>query len=75
MVSDFYEGGSEAMLVARVRALVGQQTKVLGLAALDSQARPSYDRVMAQRLVDAGAEIAAMTPGELAGWLAQVIRS
>ena len=75
VVSDFYEGASEAVLVARVRALTGQRTKVLGLAALDSQARPAYDRAMAQRLVEAGAEIAAMTPGELAGWLAHVIRS
>lgn len=75
LVSDFYEGGSPALLVSRVRALTGQRTKVLGLAALDSDARPAFDRAMAQRLVDVGAEIAAMTPGELAGWLAQVIRS
>ncbi|GAB6842842.1 Mg-chelatase subunit ChlD [Methylorubrum rhodinum] len=75
MISDFYEGASEAVLVARVKALAGQRTRVLGLAALDSQARPDYDRAMARRLVEAGAEIAAMTPGELAGWLAQVVRS
>ncbi|MGF3023126.1 VWA domain-containing protein [Methylobacterium aquaticum] len=74
VISDFYEGASEAVLVARVRALSGQRTRVLGLAALDSQARPDYDRAMARRLVEAGAEIAAMTPGELAGWLAQVVR-
>jgi hypothetical protein len=30
---------------------------------------------MAQRLVAAGAEIGAMTPGELAGWLAAAIRA
>lgn len=74
VISDFYEGASEAVLVARVRALSGQRTRVLGLAALDSQAQPDYDRAMARRLVEAGAEIAAMTPGELAGWLAQVVR-
>jgi uncharacterized protein with von Willebrand factor type A (vWA) domain len=75
VISDFYEGASDAVLVARVKALVGQRTRVLGLAALDSQAKPDYDRAMAKRLVEAGAEIAAMTPGELAGWLAQVVRS
>ncbi|WP_232630601.1 VWA domain-containing protein [Methylobacterium sp. Leaf118] len=75
VISDFYEGASEAVLVARVKALAGQRTRVLGLAALDAQARPDYDRAMARRLVEAGAEVAAMTPGELAGWLAQVVRS
>ncbi|WP_342152885.1 VWA domain-containing protein [Methylorubrum sp. SB2] len=75
VISDFYEGASEAVLVAQVRALASQRTRVLGLAALDSQAKPDFDRVMARRLVEAGAEIAAMTPGELAGWLAQVVRS
>ena len=75
VISDFYEGASEAVLVARVRALAGQRTRVLGLAALDSQARPDYDRAMSKKLVEAGAEIAAMTPCELAGWLAQVVRN
>ena len=74
LISDFYEGASEAMLVARVKALTSQRTLVLGLAALDQNANPSYDRAMAQRLVAAGAEIGAMTPGELAGWLAQKIK-
>ncbi|PZO78167.1 MAG: hypothetical protein DI629_12630 [Mesorhizobium amorphae] len=74
LISDFYEGSSEAMLVQRVRALTGQRTLVLGLAALDSEAKPAFDRQMAQRLVAAGAEVGAMTPGELAGWLATKIR-
>ena len=74
IISDFYEGASEAMLVQRVAALTGQRTLVLGLAALDSAAQPSYDRETARKLVAAGAEVGAMTPGELAGWLAEKIR-
>ena len=74
LISDFYEGASGAMLVRRVKALTSQRTLVLGLAALDQNANPSYDREMAQRLVAAGAEVGAMTPGELAGWLAQKIK-
>jgi hypothetical protein len=73
IISDFYEGASAAMLVQRVAALTGQRTRVLGLAALDSEAKPSYDRAMAAKLVAAGAEVGAMTPGELAGWLAEKI--
>lgn len=74
LISDFYEGASEALLVQRVKALTGQRTLVLGLAALDSKAEACFDREMARRLVEAGAEVGAMTPGELAGWLAQKIR-
>jgi len=73
IISDFYEGTSEAMLVQRVAALTGQRTRVLGLAALDSEAKPNYDRATAAKLVAAGAEVGAMTPGELAGWLADKI--
>lgn len=73
LISDFYEGGSEAHFVSLVAQLAAQRTKVLGLAALDGQAEPSFDRDMARRLVAAGAEIGAMTPGELAGWLADVM--
>ncbi|HCS1370220.1 TPA: VWA domain-containing protein, partial [Shigella flexneri] len=49
--------------------------KVLGLAALDSTATPCYDRDTAQALVNVGAQIAAMTPGELASWLAENLQS
>ena len=74
IVSDFYEGGSAYELVRRVKALVESRVKVLGLAALDSTANPAYDRDMAMRLVNAGAKIGAMTPGELASWLAENVR-
>lgn len=75
LISDFFEGASEALLINRVRELTAQKTLVLGLAALDSQAKPNYDRSMAARLVAAGAEVGAMTPGNLAAWLAEKIRS
>lgn len=75
LISDFYEGSSEEILVQRVKALASQRTLVLGLAALDSKAQPEFDRDMARRLVEAGAEVGAMTPGELAGWLASKIRA
>ena len=75
LVSDFYEGGSEYDLVRRVKALTGSGVKVLGLAALDSQATPAYDREMAARLVNAGAQIGAMTPGQLAAWLAEKVQA
>lgn len=74
LVSDFYEGGSPGELVSRVHALCESGAKVLGLAALDSDANPNYDREMAARLVRAGAQIGAMTPGQLAVWLAEKVQ-
>lgn len=75
LVSDFYEGGSESELVRRVKALVESGAKVLGLAALDSKAEPAFDREMAARLVREGAQVGAMTPGQLAGWLAEKVQA
>ena len=74
LVSDFFEGGSPGELVQRVKALNEGGTKVLGLAALDAQAEPAYDREMAARLVAVGAQVGAMTPGQLAGWLAEKVQ-
>ncbi|MEV4279335.1 VWA domain-containing protein [Actinoplanes xinjiangensis] len=71
VVSDFFEGGSEAGLVRAVKDLVEQGSIVLGLAALDENADPAYDRACAQKLADAGAWVGAMTPGELAGFVAE----
>jgi Mg-chelatase subunit ChlD len=71
LVSDFYEGMPEYQLVSLTRALVAQGTKVLGLAALNDRAEADFDRALAQRLADAGAHIGAMTPGQLAAWLAE----
>lgn len=75
LVSDFYEGGSPGELVRRVKALVEAGVKVLGLAALDAEAYPAYDHEMAARLVQQGAHVGAMTPGQLAVWLAEKIQA
>jgi hypothetical protein len=74
IVSDFYEGMSEHVLLAHVRALVAQGSTVLGLAALDERADPVFDRELAGKLVEAGAHVGAMTPGQLAAWLAEKLK-
>lgn len=73
VITDFYEGGDPYRLERTVKGLVEQGTHVLGLAALDEDATPQYDRQLAQRLADVGAHVGAMTPGELAGFLADTI--
>jgi Mg-chelatase subunit ChlD len=71
VISDFFEGGNANRLVREVGGLVEQGTHVLGLAALDEEANPSYHRELAQRLVAVGAHVGAMTPGELAEFVAE----
>ncbi len=73
LVTDFYEGGSPAALVRLIGQMADQGTKVLGLAALDIDAEPFYDRDIAEQCAAAGAYIGAMTPGELAAFVAETI--
>jgi Mg-chelatase subunit ChlD len=74
LISDFYEGGDAQRLLRTTEALCGQGTKVLGLAALDPEANPVYDRDLAQQLVNLGAQVGAMTPGALASWIAEQVQ-
>ncbi|MEV6276148.1 VWA domain-containing protein [Nocardia sp. NPDC051832] len=73
VISDFYEGGDPAWLIRTAAELVADGTIVLGLAALDEQADPAFDRATAQRLADVGVHVGAMTPGELATFIAETI--
>ncbi len=73
LVTDFFEGGPPGRLVATVKRIRESGARVLGLASLDAEANPAFDREMAGRCAAAGAEIAALTPGRLAEWVARVI--
>ena len=75
LVSDFCEGASPAVLLGTCRRLAESGVKLIGLAALDQSATPAYDHRMARDLVDAGMEIAALTPKHFADWLAKVMQS
>jgi hypothetical protein len=57
------------------KSLIESGVTLLGLAALDQRAEPNYDRGTAERLVALGAHVAAMTPGELAEWVAKKVRA
>jgi Mg-chelatase subunit ChlD len=73
VVTDFFEGGPPEVMLASIKRLRESGVRVLGLAALDQTAQPCYDRQMAERCVDAGAEVAALTPQRLAQWLSTVL--
>lgn len=71
LISDFFEGGPVPHLLDITRTLVEDGVELLGLAALDREANPTYDRDIAQKMVNLGASVGAMTPGELAEWIAR----
>jgi Mg-chelatase subunit ChlD len=74
LISDFYEGAPVERLLSTAKKLIESGVVLLGLAALDERAEPNYDRHLAGRLVAMGAHVGAMTPGELAEWVAQKVR-
>lgn len=74
LITDFYEGGPASRLLGVGRSLVTSGVTCLGLAALDSEAKPTYDHQLAGQLANLGWHIAAMTPGELARWVAEKVR-
>lgn len=74
LISDFYEGAPAERLLSTAKRLIESGVTLLGLAALDDRAEPNYDRAMAERFVAMGAHVGAMTPGELAEWVAQKVR-
>ncbi|SFJ65594.1 VWA domain containing CoxE-like protein [Sphingomonas sp. NFR04] len=73
LLSDFCEGGPVAPMVAAVRRMASARVTLIGLAALDDQAAPDYDRATAKLLANAGMKIAALTPDRFAEWIAGII--
>ncbi len=72
LITDFCEGAPPGELIRAVKKLAEARVKLLGLASLDGQANPVYDRAMAEQLSVCGMEIAALTPQRLAQWLVEV---
>jgi Mg-chelatase subunit ChlD len=73
LVSDFCEGGEPSRMITSCQRFREAGAKLLGLAALDENANPSYDRRMAEALAAEGMDIAALTPKHFAEWLAKTI--
>ncbi|MHB1557838.1 MAG: DUF5682 family protein, partial [Isosphaeraceae bacterium] len=74
LVTDFEEGISVPELLAEVRMLADSGAKLLGLAALDDDARPRYHTGIAAGVAAAGMPVAAVSPERLAQWVGDQIR-
>ncbi|MFO0880084.1 MAG: VWA domain-containing protein [Gemmataceae bacterium] len=73
VITDFFEGGSLDRLLAITKQLVESGVTLLGLAALDEQAHPNFNRDVAGQLASLGVSVGAMTPGQLAEWVARKV--
>jgi hypothetical protein len=74
LVSDLYEGGDQAGLVARMRQLVDSRVKVVCLLALSDTGRPAYDHQMAARLAEMKIPCFGCTPKLLPPVIDRVMR-
>jgi len=75
LITDFEEGGPTSRLFAEIKALQESGVRLLGLAALGSDAQPVYHVEIAQTCTHLGMEVAALTPDQLAEWVGQVMSS
>jgi uncharacterized protein with von Willebrand factor type A (vWA) domain len=74
LVTDFEEGVSIPEMLAEVRMLADCGARLLGLAALDDDAKPRYHAGNAAGVVSAGMSVAAVSPERLAQWVGDQIR-
>ena len=73
VVSDFEEGGPTQTLISEVRTLVTSGVSCLGVAALDDKGAARYNAAIAGQVARAGVPVAAVSPMQLARWVAEVV--
>ncbi|EDL62254.1 DUF5682 family protein [Gimesia maris] len=74
LVTDFEEGVSVPELLSEVVMLSSSGAKLIGLAALNDEAKPRYHAGTAAAVVQAGMPVAAVSPERLAEWVGDQIR-
>lgn len=74
LITDFFEGADVRSLYATTKRLCESGVLLLGLAAIDGDANPVFDRATAQHMAALGAHVGAMTPGELAQFVAEKVK-
>ncbi|MEM7643141.1 MAG: VWA domain-containing protein [Pseudomonadota bacterium] len=74
LITDLYEGGNAAELVARVARLIGSGVNVIVLLALSDSGRPGYDPALASKMAALGAPVFACTPDQFPDLMAAALR-
>ncbi len=73
IISDFYEGRPESDLIRELRNVLEGGTKILGIAALCSNAQPFYNKHFAKQLSHIGIDVIASTPESLPEIIAKLM--
>lgn len=73
LVSDLYDGYDYRQMYKRVFDIVESGAKMFVLPALDYESQSCYDKNAAQKMANLGADVAAITPKELAQWIAKIV--
>lgn len=77
LISDFYEGMNEDILLTVTKNMIEGKARVIGLAALGPDLGPSsypaYDRGLANRMRKIGVDILACTPKHLSELISRII--
>ena len=74
LISDLYEGGNAAQMLARAAALVDSGVQMIALLALDDNGSPSYDHRHAAHFAGLGIPCFACTPDKFPDLMAAAIR-
>lgn len=73
LITDLYEGGSEAGTLRRIAQLVGSGVNVVTLLALSDKGKPMYDHNMAAKLAELSVPCFACTPDQFPDLMAAAI--
>jgi Mg-chelatase subunit ChlD len=74
LISDLYEGGNAAQMLARARTMAESGMQMIALLALDDSGAPSYDRQHAAHFASLGIPCFACTPDKFPDLMAAAIR-
>ena len=74
MITDLYEGGDAASLVARAAAIIASGVQLIVLLALSDEGTPAYDPVMAADFAALGAPVFACTPDQFPDLMAAALK-
>ncbi len=73
LVSDLYDGSNYNYMYRSCRDILEEGSRLFVLPALDYSSTPCYDKRAAKTLSLMGADVAAITPEELAEWIGKII--
>ena len=74
LITDLYEGGDGAQLLARLATLVRSGVQVIVLLALSDDGRPAYDPALAGAVAALGVPVFACTPDQFPDLMATALR-